>query len=70
LDRPVIDMTHLEGEYHFQLEWTPDSSIHEEPSGVSIFIAIQEQLGLKLDAGNEAIELLVIDKAEKAPTSN
>jgi uncharacterized protein (TIGR03435 family) len=72
LDRPVKDMTQLEGEYSFRLEWTPDRDMRDdEPSSrVSIFTAIQEQLGLKLEAGNEAIELLVIEKAEKAPTSN
>jgi len=70
LDRPVKDMTQLEGEYSFHLAWTPDSGMHDEPTELSIFIAIQEQLGLKLEAGNEAIEFLVIDKAEKAPTSN
>lgn len=72
LDRPVKDMTQLEGEYSFQLEWTPDSDMGDgEPSSrVSIFTAIQEQLGFKLEAGNEVIELLVIDKAEKVPTAN
>jgi uncharacterized protein (TIGR03435 family) len=70
LDRPVKDMTQLEGEYHFELEWTPDNGMRDDTSGVSIFTAIQEQLGLKLEAGNEPIELLVIDKAEKTPTSN
>jgi uncharacterized protein (TIGR03435 family) len=70
LDRPVMDMTQLDGEYSFHLAWTPDKGLQEEPSEFSIFIAIQEQLGLKLEAGNEAIELLVIDKAEKVPTSN
>ena len=71
LDRTVKDMTQLEGEYSFQLEWTPDSNLREdEPSRVSIFTAIQEQLGLRLEAGKEAIELLVIEKAGKAPTGN
>jgi uncharacterized protein (TIGR03435 family) len=70
LDRPVRDMTQLEGEYSFNLEWTPDSGMRDDSSGVSIFTAIQEQLGLRLEAGNEAVELLVIDKAEKVPTSN
>jgi uncharacterized protein (TIGR03435 family) len=69
LDRTVKDMTQVEGEYSFHLEWTPDSGVHDE-SSVSIFVAIQEQLGLKLEAGNEPVELLVIDKAEKVPTSN
>jgi len=70
LDRPVKDMTQIDGEYSFHLEFTPDSGMREGAAGLSIFIAIQEQLGLKLEAGNEAIEMLVIDKVEKVPTSN
>ena len=70
LDRSVKDMTQLEGEYSFNLEWTPDSGMRDADSGLSIFIAIQEQLGLKLEAGNEPIEMLVIDKVEKTPVSN
>jgi uncharacterized protein (TIGR03435 family) len=70
LDRPVKDMTQLEGEYSFRLAFTPESSLRDVPSELSIFVAIQEQLGLRLEAGNEAIELLIIDKAEKTPASN
>ncbi len=74
LDRPVKDMTHLKGEYSFRLEWTPDRDSQapqdDAPSRVSIFMAIQQQLGLKLEAANEGIEWLVIDKAEKTPLSN
>ena len=70
LDRPVKDMTELEGEYSFHLEWTPDAELRDEGSGLSIFIAVQEQLGLRLEAANEPLELVVIEKAEKVPTSN
>jgi len=76
LDRPVKDMTELEGLYSFSLSWTPDNSrpagsaIPDEPSGTSVFTAIQEQLGLKLEAGKESFEVLVIDKADKLPISN
>jgi len=70
LDRPVKDRTQIEGEYSFHVEYDPDSGLRDDPSGLSIFIAIQEQLGLKLEAGNEAIEWLVVDKAEKTPISN
>ena len=68
MDRPVKDMTQLEGEYSFRLAYDPDGGMRED--GLSIFTAIQEQLGLKLEAGNEPIELLVIDKVEKVPVSN
>lgn len=68
VDRPVKDMTQLEGEYSFRLAYDPDGGMRED--GLSIFTAIQEQLGLRLEAGNEPIELLVIDKVEKVPVSN
>jgi uncharacterized protein (TIGR03435 family) len=68
LDRPVKDLTQLEGEYSFHLQWDPEGGLRDD--GISIFTAIQEQLGLRLEAGNEAIELLVIDKVEKVPVRN
>jgi uncharacterized protein (TIGR03435 family) len=70
LDRPVKDMTQIEGKYDFHLSWAPESGMRDGESGASIFTAIQEQLGLRLEAGNEPVELLVIDKVEKVPTSN
>jgi uncharacterized protein (TIGR03435 family) len=70
VDRPVKDMTQLDGEYSFHLEFTPDSGMREGVAGLSIFVAIQEQLGLRLEAGNDAMEILVIDKVDKVPTSN
>ncbi|HEY3837762.1 MAG TPA: TIGR03435 family protein [Bryobacteraceae bacterium] len=74
LDRPVKDMTGLEGTYAFSLEWAPEertsSQSDDAPAGRSIFAAIQEQLGLRLESGKESMDLLVVDKAEKEPTSN
>ena len=70
LDRPVLDMTQLEGEYHFQLNWSTEEALRKNPSGISIFTAVQDQLGLKLEAGNEQPELLVIDKVDRNPTGN
>jgi uncharacterized protein (TIGR03435 family) len=63
-------MTQLEGEYRIELQWNPQNPADEEPLGTSIFQAVEDQLGLKLEAGHEAIELLVIDKASKVPTGN
>lgn len=68
VDHPVRDMTGLAGNYSFNLEWSADTSA--ESLGPSLFSAIQEQLGLKLEAGQEQLAFLVVDKAEKTPTSN
>lgn len=70
LDRPVRDMTQLPGEYSFSLGWTPDNGASAGVSGTPIFVAIQEQLGLKLEPANETLEQIVIDKAEKTPIEN
>jgi uncharacterized protein (TIGR03435 family) len=67
--RPVKDMTGLEGDYSFQLEWDPSAGQRED-AGVSIFTALQEQLGLRLESGDDEIEFLMIEKAEKIPISN
>ncbi len=65
--RPVIDNTELQGEYDFRVEWAPD----EKPGSTrpSIFAALQEQLGLKLNATKGTIETIVVDRAER-PSAN
>ena len=62
--RPILDMTGLAGSYDFTLEWDSSSQ-----SGPSIFTAVEEQLGLKLEARKSPMEILVIDHAEK-PSEN
>jgi uncharacterized protein (TIGR03435 family) len=69
LDRPVFNGTGLTGTYDFSLEWTPDSDGTSPPAGPSIFSALPEQLGLKLESSKKPIEMLVIDHAEK-PDAN
>ncbi len=73
--RIVIDHTGIEGNFDFKLEWVPDAAhmplingAKPEGSmeGPSIFTAVQEQLGLKLEATKGPVEILVIDRAEKA----
>ena len=72
MDRPVKDKTQLDGLYAFTLKWVPDGDkpSGDTPLGPSVFAAVEEQLGLKLQRGNEQFEMLVIDKAEKLPASN
>ncbi len=69
LDRVVVDRTGLTGFYEFTLTWTPDEVQGADDSGPSIFSAIQEQLGLKLESATGPVELLVVDRAEK-PDAN
>jgi uncharacterized protein (TIGR03435 family) len=81
LDKPVVDQTGLVGKWNFLLKWTPDESqfggmgIKVPPPSDApdapppLFTAIQEQIGLKLDAGKADVKVMVIDKAEK-PSAN
>lgn len=70
MDRPIIDQTGLTGKYDLDLKLTfaPDGTI-TGPSGESLFTAIEEQLGLKLEPKKAQVEVIVIDQAER-PTEN
>jgi uncharacterized protein (TIGR03435 family) len=77
LDRPVVDQTALPGKFDFRLKWTPDESQFAgmgvkvpPPSDAAdapppLFIAIQEQLGLKLEANKAQVPVMVIDNVAK-----
>jgi uncharacterized protein (TIGR03435 family) len=68
--RPVIDKTGLTEHYAFTLDWFPANRDPEPDSNVpSMFTAVQEQLGLKLESGKAQIEMFVIDHVEK-PSEN
>jgi uncharacterized protein (TIGR03435 family) len=81
LDRPVVDQTGLAGRFDFTLTWTPDETqfgglgvkVPPPPDNAAappgLFTAIQEQLGLKLDASKAQVDVMVIDRAEK-PSDN
>jgi uncharacterized protein (TIGR03435 family) len=67
LDRIVIDNTGLKGEFDLKLEWAPNPAADSgEPS---LFTALQEQLGLKLESTKGPVEIVVIDNLEK-PSEN
>ena len=68
LKRPVRDETALQGEFAFTLEWTPGLGESDAgPSSLpSLFTAVQEQLGLKLESRKVPTEVIVIDRADKA----
>jgi uncharacterized protein (TIGR03435 family) len=67
-DRPVFDRTGLGGYYDFTLNWSP-SNIQSDATtlGPSIFTALEEQLGMKLQPGKAVVDFLVIDQAERPP---
>lgn len=75
LERVVLDQTGLQGTYEVKLEWIPEENIRpDEPEiasrpGASLFTAIQDQLGLKLEPRRGPVEFLVIETAEK-PSEN
>lgn len=71
LGRPVVDKTGLDGVFDFELNWAPESSAEKNAdAGPSIFAALQEQLGLRLEAQKGPVEVLVVDHVEKVPTEN
>jgi uncharacterized protein (TIGR03435 family) len=67
--RVVVDKTNLTGRYDLKLQWTPDDAPATDDSAPSLFTAIQEQLGLKLESAKEPVPVLVIDHIEP-PTPN
>jgi uncharacterized protein (TIGR03435 family) len=69
LGRKVADATGLDGSYVLSLKWTPDDQPITDKSPPSLPTAIQEQLGLRLEAAKGPVEILVVDHAEK-PAEN
>jgi uncharacterized protein (TIGR03435 family) len=82
LGNPVIDKTGLTGKYDLRLQFAPDDNVRAsmpppamggapppETDGPSIFTALQEQLGLKLVAQKQPVDVIVIDHMER-PTAN
>jgi uncharacterized protein (TIGR03435 family) len=76
LSREVVDRTNLSGDFDLDLQWLPDQppptdvrNAPTDPTAPPLFTAMQEQLGLKLEPSRAAVEVLVIDSAEK-PTED
>jgi uncharacterized protein (TIGR03435 family) len=76
VEREVLDRTGLDGRFDFNLAWTPplpppgaDAGAPVTEAGPSIFTALQEQLGLKLESQRGPVRGLVIDRLER-PTPN
>ena len=75
LNRTVIDKTGLTGVYDLKLKWTPDRLLNAAANDGTVdrppdlFIALKEQLGLKLESAKGPVKTLVVDHAEK-PSPN
>ena len=85
MDKPVVDHTGLTDKYDFTLKWTPDDSQFVQFRGVtgpvtppagdnpnappSLYTAMPEQIGLKIEAGKAMDDVIVIDHVEK-PSPN
>jgi uncharacterized protein (TIGR03435 family) len=71
MDRPILNETGLTGTYDIKFEATPEFRIARgsEPGAISVFTAVQEQLGLKLQPTKGPVKILVIDHVEK-PSEN
>jgi uncharacterized protein (TIGR03435 family) len=72
LGRVVVDKTGLDGRFDFTLKYVSDdavSPIADAPSGPSVFTALQEQLGLKLEPKKGPVEILIVDHID-LPSEN
>jgi uncharacterized protein (TIGR03435 family) len=76
MGRPIVDKTALTGTFDIHLEFSRDQVLQgapaidvapptPDPVGVTVFTAVQEQLGLKLDSAKGPVEVIVIDSVER-----
>ena len=76
LRQPILDRSGLTGPYVIDLEWAPEPRTPAEAeaadpaAGPSIYAAVQEQLGLRLEARKTPQPVIVVDHAEKVPSGN
>jgi uncharacterized protein (TIGR03435 family) len=71
LDKPVIDDTKLSGAWDFEIKWTARGQLPAAGAdGISIFDAVEKQLGLKLESKQLAMPVIVVDNVNRKPTDN
>lgn len=74
-DHPLFEKTGLNGKYDISLHWTPfyrfgGRSTEAESADLSVFRAIETELGLKIEKQREPVEVLVVDHVDRTPTPN
>jgi uncharacterized protein (TIGR03435 family) len=82
IDHPVVDTTSLQGGWDFVLSWTPwnvlhpatpadgSSPVEAPPGALSVFDAMERELGLRLDVQQHVVPVVVVDHVESMPTAN
>jgi uncharacterized protein (TIGR03435 family) len=71
LTNPVVNSTGLQGAWDFDLRWTPRGALAQlGADGISVFDAVEKQLGLKLDLQKVPMPVIVVDSANQKPTDN
>ncbi len=71
LDHTVVDLTGLKGSWDFDIRWTARGALPAAgPNGISIFDAVDKQLGLKLELQTAPTPVIVVDHVNQKPTDN
>jgi uncharacterized protein (TIGR03435 family) len=70
LGSPVVDHTGLTARYDLKVEWTPDDSSAAGDPVLSLFTALQDQLGLKLEPQKMPANVVIVDHVDRVPTGN
>jgi uncharacterized protein (TIGR03435 family) len=77
LDRPIVDLTSLTGNFDYSLSYTPPNQVRkathadsDQPRVVSIFEAVDKQLGLKLEQQTSPLPVIVVAHVNEKPTEN
>jgi uncharacterized protein (TIGR03435 family) len=71
VDHDAVDATKLEGSFDFELEWTPRAALAAKGAdGISLFDALEKQLGLKLELRNIPVPALAVQRVNRKPTPN
>ena len=66
LQQPVVESTGLTGRYDLKVEWAEDDNTAAETAKWPVFGAVERQLGLRLESAKGPVDVLVIDRVEKA----
>jgi uncharacterized protein (TIGR03435 family) len=79
IDHPIVDATGLEGGWNFLIGWTPKAALLApnpnpgaigealDPNGISVFEALEKELGLKLVKQKRSIPVIVVDHVNEKP---